>query len=1272
MGQMVMRLLGVCLWVALGAVAWADGVLDGRIGEPYGSTRAIDAAGNDTEGDGECHATGGRGDVMDFHALSMPGSSATNAAWWFAWTVDSSRDLNATSGDFFGNPSTMTVNYLIGIEVNCDGAPRLEMWQNGQAWEREFAWNVDYFIAMYPDGVNSMRAQLWRNDGSNLRTQIGGEFSVTSRVSGFRRQVELTLPADLAGLPEELRNNSTLCMYLVSVENSEPTGRVIDGVGLNSLVLVNGVNCSTTGFDLTAAGIQFINSQPLGKAGGRPTDPGVNDRQTLSNGRRDTTASVTCPNCPETGFAINGQVKPQYQLLTEAGFAAPYVGGSTSASDFIGESSARSITFGTTGSTNTTVLVGSFNHGDVANVYAYGDARYLYVLVSGPGALGWDNEPDRMNVYLALDVVGRNSNNDSATTNTLNDRLSNSGALGPTAPNGRLVNFKGWDPDYVVELVWRGVNQGVDAPANLYAANGTIGNWSLATTFLYQDVADTLSALVRPYYSRTFQQYEFAIPWTNLGFATVPAPTNRFRLAAYTTADENTGGVSAWDVADSAPGIGQGPTGLGAHERVGDDALDTDFLDAVDGLGDFAPFVGRSFGAPGFEPATDNTGFDVDTLEEYFVWSLDITTCAQLGDFVWHDANLDGVQSGGETGVAGVVIRLLSNGVAIASTTSSVSGAYAFTNLVPFTNYVVEFVRPSGMYFTALQAGGNTNLDSNADPVNGRSSVINLGSGETNRTVDAGLVFGASLGDFVWHDVNRDGVQNGGETGFPATVVRLLSNGVTVASTTTTVSGAYAFTNLPPFTNYAIEVAAPVGAVATLVFQGGNTNLDSNIDAVTLRSDSVTLGSGQSNNTIDAGFFYPARLGDFIWHDTNLNGIQDGSETGMPGVVVRLLSNGVAIATTTSSVSGAYAFTNLAPFTNYVIEVVPPVNAFVSTPFQGGNTNVDSNIDAVTLRSDVVILLSGQNNPSIDAGLFFNLPGIDIEKATNGQDADTPTGPILSVGAPVTWTYVVRNTGNVGVTNVVVYDSDIGFITNLISGDLNGNRVIETNETWTYTASGFAVSGQYDNLGAVTGRSVVATNTVSDTDPSHYFGASGAIDIEKATNGQDADTPTGPTVAVGSNVTWTYVVRNTGNIGITNVVVYDSDIGFITNLVSGDLNGNRVIETNETWTYTASGIAVAGQYANLGSVTGVTVSTGSQVTDTDPSHYFGSQPGIVIEKATNGQDADNAPGPTLGIGSAVTWTYAVTNTGNVALTNVVVTDDRVGAITNRLSGDVNS
>ena len=58
---------------------------------------------------------------------------------------------------------------------------------------------------------------------------------------------------------------------------------------------------------------------------------------------------------------------------------------------------------------------------------------------------------------------------------------------------------------------------------------------------------------------------------------------------------------------------------------------------------------------------------------------------------------------------------------------------------------------------------------------------------------------------------------------------------------------------------------------------------------------------------------------------------------------------------------------------------------------------------------------------------------------------------------------------------------------------------------------------------------------------------------------------------------------------------------------------------------------VVGLYTNVGTVEAVDP-FGTDVSDTDPSHYTGSTAGIDVEKATNGVDADNPPGPFVPVG----------------------------------------
>ena len=74
-------------------------------------------------------------------------------------------------------------------------------------------------------------------------------------------------------------------------------------------------------------------------------------------------------------------------------------------------------------------------------------------------------------------------------------------------------------------------------------------------------------------------------------------------------------------------------------------------------------------------------------------------------------------------------------------------------------------------------------------------------------------------------------------------------------------------------------------------------------------------------------------------------------------------------------------------------------------------------------------------------------------------------------------------------------------------------------EVWIYQAIGTAALGQFANT-ATASAVDPDENVLEDSDDSHYVGT--AIDLEKSTNGQDADAPTGPIIPVGSTVTWTY------------------------------------------------------------------------------------------------------------------------------------------------------
>jgi protocatechuate 3,4-dioxygenase beta subunit/predicted transcriptional regulator len=341
--------------------------------------------------------------------------------------------------------------------------------------------------------------------------------------------------------------------------------------------------------------------------------------------------------------------------------------------------------------------------------------------------------------------------------------------------------------------------------------------------------------------------------------------------------------------------------------------------------------------------------------------------CASLGDYVWEDLDGDGQQDGNESGIAGVTVNLLNgSGVQIGTTTTDANGAYSFTGLVP-GNYIVDFITPNG-FTSSLANQGNDATDSDANPVNGQSPVVTLTSGETNNTIDAGFIEPASLGDYVWEDLDGDGQQDGNESGIPGVTVNLLNgSGVQIGSTTTDANGAYSFTGLAPG-NYIVDFITPNGFTSSPANQG-NDATDSDANPVNGQSPVVTLTSGENNNTIDAGFIEPASLGDYVWEDLDGDGQQDGNESGIPGVTVNLLNgSGVQIGSTTTDANGAYSFTGLAPG-NYIVDFITP-NGFTSSPANQGNDATDSDANPVNGQSPVVTLTSGENNNTIDAGFI--------------------------------------------------------------------------------------------------------------------------------------------------------------------------------------------------------------------------------------------------------------------------------------------------------------
>jgi hypothetical protein len=130
-------------------------------------------------------------------------------------------------------------------------------------------------------------------------------------------------------------------------------------------------------------------------------------------------------------------------------------------------------------------------------------------------------------------------------------------------------------------------------------------------------------------------------------------------------------------------------------------------------------------------PITPVTG-DCEVRNEPFVQSGLI-----LGNRIWLDQNVNGVQDPDEPGLGGVCVKLYeADGQLAQQTTSDSNGYYAF-NVGAGQSYQVEFVKPAGMDFTQPNVG-DENHDSDADPETGRTDPLTVSA--DNRLVDAGLI----------------------------------------------------------------------------------------------------------------------------------------------------------------------------------------------------------------------------------------------------------------------------------------------------------------------------------------------------------------------------------------------------------------------------------------------------------------------------------------------------------------------------------------------------
>ena len=274
-------------------------------------------------------------------------------------------------------------------------------------------------------------------------------------------------------------------------------------------------------------------------------------------------------------------------------------------------------------------------------------------------------------------------------------------------------------------------------------------------------------------------------------------------------------------------------------------------------------------------------------------------------------------------------------------------------------------------------------------------------------------------------------------------------------------------------------------------------------------------------------------------------------------------------------------------------------------------------------------------------------PAISIMKSSDATGTN-------AVGDTITYTYDVENTGNVTLTNVTVTDghAGLGSVTCMPAqgSTLNPGDTMSCSATYTVTQTDVN-AGQIDNTGVVTGTDP-GSNPVTDSDPlSEPVAQNPALTLTKTGTLNDDDGT--PGVSVSDTIDYTFRVGNTGNVTLTNVSVTDPLVAPIT-CPSGNPIPSLAVGTNETCTgsYTVTQADIdAGTRDN----TATADSDQTAPVNDNVSVPLSQNPALTLNKMYDGY-TDNDSSGTLNLNDAVTFTITMTNTGNITLTSVTVSD----------------
>jgi len=251
------------------------------------------------------------------------------------------------------------------------------------------------------------------------------------------------------------------------------------------------------------------------------------------------------------------------------------------------------------------------------------------------------------------------------------------------------------------------------------------------------------------------------------------------------------------------------------------------------------------------------------------------------------------------------------------------------------------------------------------------------------------------VGDKVWFDRNGNGIQDDGEPGIAGVTVKLYSkDGQLLQTTETNTTGGYEFEIHTPGEFY---VEFENKYTYTNMHSGSDNSVDSDVINHGNKTETFAMDWGDRDMGIDAGVV--SSIGNFVWYDKNLNGLQDSGEPGVVATVVSITdSNGKAVKDVYGNVlkdvktdaNGYYYFKGVNPSGTYIIKVHLP-SSYMATTQDSGNDLLDSDANS---NGEITVVHPQFNNYSFDTGIYCEC---DDYKVNPDSKTKSSSAPVLNI-----------------------------------------------------------------------------------------------------------------------------------------------------------------------------------------------------------------------------------------------------------------------------------